>query len=84
MKVCRVLGPVVATVKHPSFAERALFVVQPLDEEGQDAEGSFLAVDAAQAGPGDVVLVMREGEVSAELCVQDTDAEEIMGHAVPV
>ena len=61
MKLCRVLGPVVSTVKHPKYAGRKLLAVQPLDELGRDAGVSFLAVDDVQAGRGDVVLVMQEG-----------------------
>jgi microcompartment protein CcmK/EutM len=37
MRYCRVVAPMWATVKHPAFAGRALFVVQPLDERGGDA-----------------------------------------------
>ena len=55
------VAPMWATVKHPAFAGRALFVVQPLDERGGDAGGSFVAVDHAQAGIGDRVLVLTEG-----------------------
>lgn len=61
MKLCRVLGPVVATAKHPSYLGRKLLAVQPVDERGQDTGASFLAVDDVQAGRGDVVLVMQEG-----------------------
>lgn len=61
MKLCRVLGPVVATAKHPVYAGRKLLAVQPLDERGADSGASFLAVDDVQAGHGDVVLVMQEG-----------------------
>ncbi len=50
-----------AAVKHPAYAGRALFVVQPLDEHGADAGTSFVAVDHAQAGVGDKVLVLTEG-----------------------
>ena len=50
MKLCRVLGTVVATVKHPAFAGRKLLVVQPLDERGADSGSSFIAVDMVQAG----------------------------------
>ena len=50
-----------ATAKHPAFAGRALFVVQPLDEHGGDAGQSFVAVDHAQAGAGDKVIVLTEG-----------------------
>lgn len=61
MKLCRVLGPVVSTVKHPKYAGRTLLAVQPLDERGADVGASFLAVDDVQSGSGDVVLVMQEG-----------------------
>ncbi len=62
MNLCRVLGPVVASEKHPAFHARKLLVVQPLDEHGQAQGRSFIAVDHQScAGPGDTVLVMREG-----------------------
>jgi microcompartment protein CcmK/EutM len=61
VKYCRVVGPMWAAVKHPAFTGRTLFVVQPLDEHGGDAGASFVAVDHAQAGAGDKVLVLTEG-----------------------
>lgn len=61
MRYCRVVGPVWASVKHPAYAGHPLFVVQPLDEQGADAGGSFVALDHAQAGAGDRVLVLTEG-----------------------
>ncbi len=50
-----------ATVKHPAFTGHPLFVVQPLDELGADAGASFVAIDHVQAGVGDKVLVLTEG-----------------------
>jgi ethanolamine utilization protein EutN len=50
-----------AAAKHPAFAGRPLFVVQPLDEHGGDAGASFVAVDHVQAGIGDRVVVLTEG-----------------------
>jgi ethanolamine utilization protein EutN len=50
-----------ATAKHPAFAGRPLFVVQPLDETGKDTGASFVAIDHVQAGVGDKVLVLTEG-----------------------
>lgn len=61
MMLCRVEGTVVSTIKHPAFHARALLVVQPIDEAGKPSGRSFLAVDHAQAGEGDRVLVLREG-----------------------
>ena len=76
MKVCRVLGPVVATAKHPAYAGRTLLVVQPLDEHGAEFGDSFLAVDVAQAGMGDVVLVSAEGNGTRQILK--------MGELVPI
>lgn len=61
MKLCRVKGNVVATVKHRAYAGHKLMVVEPLDEKGTTAGESFLAVDLVQSGPGDRVLVLQEG-----------------------
>ena len=62
MNLCKVLGTVTATEKHPAFHARKLMVVQPVDEGGKPAGKSFLAVDhGSSAGKGDLVLVMREG-----------------------
>ena len=61
MKTCRVVGPLWAAAKHPAFAGRPLFVVQPLDATGADAGPSFVAIDHVQAGVGDKVLVLTEG-----------------------
>ena len=57
----RVTGTVVATVKHPAYVGRKLLSVVPIDAEGAIAGREFLAVDNAQAGVGDTVLVLIEG-----------------------
>jgi ethanolamine utilization protein EutN len=61
MRLCRVTGNVVATVKHPSYHGHKLMIVQPIDEHGADTGTTFLAVDLVQAGAGDRVLVLSEG-----------------------
>ena len=62
MNLCKVLGTVVASEKHPAFTARKMLVVQPLDEHRAPMGKSFLAVDHTScAGKGDVVLVLREG-----------------------
>jgi ethanolamine utilization protein EutN len=61
VKLCRVKGNVVATVKHPTYKGHKLMIVQPIDERGVEVGASYLAVDLVQAGPGDTVLVMSEG-----------------------
>jgi ethanolamine utilization protein EutN len=59
--LCKVIGDVVATVKHPDFDGQTLLICQPIDEKGRAVGDHILAVDRAQAGPGDTVLVLREG-----------------------
>lgn len=57
----KVLGNVVSTVKHPGYAGHKLMIVQPLDGAGAADGDSFLAVDNVQAGAGDTVIVLCEG-----------------------
>jgi ethanolamine utilization protein EutN len=61
MRVCKVLGPVVASAKHPAFVGRKTLIVQPVTSHGDSAGDSFIAVDNVQAGAGDWVLVLQEG-----------------------
>lgn len=67
MILCRVKGNVVATAKHPCFKRHKVLIVQPLDEVGDDNGDSFLACDPVQAGPGDTVLVAREGNCARQI-----------------
>ena len=55
------IGTVVGAAHHPLYDGRKLMVVQRVDEQGRDTGESFLAVDQVQAGPGDRVIVMSEG-----------------------
>lgn len=61
MILARVIGTVVSTVKHPSLRGLPVFAVQPIETDGSDSGDSFLAVDHAQSGPGDTVIILREG-----------------------
>ena len=57
----KVVGNVVSTIKCPDYVGYKLLVVQPVDHAGVPLGKSLLAVDAAQAGIGDIVLVIDEG-----------------------
>ena len=70
MRCCRVVGPLWAAAKHPAFAGRPLFVVQPLDEQGKDTGTSFVAIDHVQAGVGDKVIVLTEGTGARQILKQ--------------
>ena len=70
MRHCRVVGPMWAAVKHPAFEGKTLLVVQPIDAEGKDVGASFVAIDRAQAGVGDRVIVLTEGTGVRQILAQ--------------
>jgi microcompartment protein CcmK/EutM len=61
VKLCRVIGTVVATAHHPAYDGHKVLLVRPEGPGGKPAGTGFIAVDHAQAGPGDRVLVLTEG-----------------------
>ena len=63
----RVKGNVVGTIKQPCYGDKKIMIVQPIDETGGDIGDSFLACDTVYAGPGDTVLVQREGNTARQL-----------------
>lgn len=62
MRVCRVVGHVVASSKHPVLAGQKIMVVRPEGEEGGALQ---VAVDGVQAGIGNRVLVVQSGAAGA-------------------
>ncbi|MCA3012864.1 MAG: EutN/CcmL family microcompartment protein [Myxococcaceae bacterium] len=73
MNLCRVLGTVVCTEKHPVFVGRKLLVVQPVNERLEAMGHSFVAIDNVScAGAGDVVLVLGEGNGVRQLLEDKT------------
>ena len=67
MKLCRVIGNVVATDHHPAFDGLSRMLVQPESPEGEKISSTYIAVDSVQAGPGDRVLVLSEGSGVAQV-----------------
>ena len=62
MLIGRVIGDVVATQKSPTHVGRKILVVQPLNLDGSDRGDAILALDAVDAGVGDRVLIVAEGQ----------------------
>lgn len=55
MKLARVIGTVVATVKDISITGLKILMIQPLDEKLETAGEPLAAIDTVQAGPKDLV-----------------------------
>ena len=57
MLIARVTGLVVATMKHESLVGSKLLIVRETDVTGKMVGRPMVAVDAVDAGEGDLVLV---------------------------
>ena len=74
MNIGKVIGTVVATIKISHLEGRKLLLVEQLSLEGQEVGYYDIAVDVAQAGPGDTVLVMDEGNGARQILGLDPGA----------
>jgi ethanolamine utilization protein EutN len=65
MKLGRVRGSVVATIKDPNMSGMPMLIVQPMDEHQNDIGSCVVAADAVrQAGLGDVVYYVASREAA--------------------
>lgn len=60
----KVIGNVVSTIKLPVYQGYKILVVQPVNNKEEPQGESVLALDTVQAGVGDTVLVIDEGNSS--------------------
>jgi microcompartment protein CcmK/EutM len=74
MYIGKVIGSVVATVKISHLNGRSLLVVDQLDLQGEETGAYDIAVDTVQAGPGDTVLVLDEGNGARQVLGLDPGA----------
>ena len=61
MRLARVVGNVVSTVKERTHSNYKLLIVRYLDGEGNPVETDQIVFDGADAGVGDLVLVNVDG-----------------------
>ena len=74
MYIGKVIGTVVAMTKIPYLEGRKLLLVDQVDLRGQETGYYDIAVDVAQAGPGDTVLVIDEGNGARQILGLDPGA----------
>jgi microcompartment protein CcmK/EutM len=74
MYIGKVIGTVVATIKISHLEGRKLLLVNQVDLQGEETDYYDVAVDVAQAGPGDTVLVMDEGNGARQILRLDPGA----------
>lgn len=57
MRIARVVGVTIATIKEEKLTGRKLLVVRETDETGVEIGQPLVAVDVVNAGVGDLVLI---------------------------
>lgn len=67
MFVGQVAGDIVSTINHPDYDNRRLLIVDRLDESGAPTGGYLIAVAAVDAGVGQRVLVLDEGNGARQI-----------------
>ena len=67
MNLGKVTGSVWMNRRHPAYEGKKLLMVQPETPEGKAKGAPVLAVDVVDAGVGDRVLLMEEGNGSRQL-----------------
>lgn len=60
----KIIGNVVSTIKLPVYQGYKILIVQPVNDKEEPQGKSILALDSVQAGVGDTVLVIDEGNSS--------------------
>lgn len=70
MYIGQVAGTVVATIKHEAFNGHKLLLVERLGLDGQPTTDYDICVDTVQAGVGDRVLVLDEGNGARQVLGQ--------------
>jgi len=67
MILCKVTGTIVATQKKESLIGQKILMVQPITLDSEPLGRDLLALDTVDAGIGDTVLVVQEGQAAAQL-----------------
>lgn len=80
MLLCKVVGTIVATQKNQNLKDKKILTVQPINLESKPIGKDLLAIDTVDAGIGDTVLVVQEGQAAAQLL----KSKEVPVHSVVV
>jgi microcompartment protein CcmK/EutM len=63
----KIVGNVVSTQELDSYKGFKILVVQPVKPDGKPHGSTFLAIDSVQAGVGDTILVIDEGNSARQI-----------------
>jgi ethanolamine utilization protein EutN len=73
MTLGKVCGAIHSTINHPFYDHRRLLLVNMIELDGNYTDKYLIAVDFVDAGMGETVLIINEGNSSRQI-VNDTMA----------
>ena len=84
MKLARVVGNVVSTVKDAGYYGQKLMIIDYLDDDGKLSGNQAIAFDVADAGVGDTVIVNVDGGAAnmflGRQCIADLTICGVIDH----
>ena len=84
MRLARVVGNVVSTIKDAGFQGQKLMIIDYIDEEGKLTGNQAIAFDVADAGVGDTVVVVIDGGAAnmflGRQCIADLTICGVIDH----
>ena len=84
MKLARVVGNVVSTVKDAGYYCQKLMIIDYLDDDGKMTGNQAIAFDVADAGVGDTVIVNVDGGAAnmflGRQCIADLTIGGVIDH----
>ena len=67
MVLCKVTGTIVSTQKNEHLNVHKILIAQPIDLDGTPIGRDMLVIDSVEAGVGDTVLVVQEGQGASQI-----------------
>lgn len=78
MKLAKVIGNVVSTIKHSTHEALKLMIVRQVDLSGNVYGKQLIAIDTASAGEGDYILLVDEGGAARMLLGSDAAIDAVI------
>ena len=75
MRLARVVGTVVATIKNPMLEGKKILIVKHVDESGQPIGRAFIALDSIGSGVGEMVYYVRGKEATFPFLPQEVTSD---------
>lgn len=68
----KVIGNIVSTERAIGYKSKTILIIQPIDPSGKYKGKTYLAIDTVQAGVGDTVITLAEGN-SASTAIKEPE-----------